>query len=219
MIAALLKGLALGILLALSVGPVIFTIIKLSLNKGHRAGYFFVGGVSASDITLVILCNFFTAVFAVFLKHEMIIATVGSFFLLILGIYNVFFKKNKSGEPIDNDEKNERSYKKHELAGLFFSGFAMNSFNPGALLFWFAWSAAILASSKNEPHPISYRCIVFGTCLLFVLSTDIAKVLLASKLRSKLTPKNMHRIDQISGLILIGFGIALLWGIFLNLPK
>jgi threonine/homoserine/homoserine lactone efflux protein len=76
-----------------------------------------------------------------------------------------------------------------------------------------------LASSKNEPHPISYRCIVFGTCLLFVLSTDIAKVLLASKLRSKLTPKNMHRIDQISGLILIGFGIALLWGIFLNLPK
>ncbi len=219
MIAALLKGLALGLLLALSVGPVIFTIIKQSLNKGHRAGYFFVAGVSASDITQVVICNFFTTLFTIFLKHEMAIAIGGSFFLLILGIYNVFFKKNKPEEVIDNDEKPEKSFKNHELAGLFWSVCAMNTLNPGSLLFWFAWSAAILADSKSEPHPISYRCIVFGTCLLFVLSTDIAKVLLASKLRSKLTPKNMHRIDQLSGLILIGFGIALLWGSFLTLSK
>ncbi|MGR9921928.1 LysE family transporter, partial [Escherichia coli] len=54
---ALIKGIALGLLLSISVGPVIFAIIKQSINNGHKAGYVFVAGVSASDITLVLVCN------------------------------------------------------------------------------------------------------------------------------------------------------------------
>jgi len=42
---ALLKGLALGSILALSVGPVIFTIIKQSLNNGKEGGMSFVAVV------------------------------------------------------------------------------------------------------------------------------------------------------------------------------
>jgi threonine/homoserine/homoserine lactone efflux protein len=49
--------------------------------------------------------------------------------------------------------------------------------------------------------------------LVFVLATDIAKVLLAGKIRSKLTPHNIHIINKISGLILIGFGAVLIWGL------
>ncbi len=61
MIAAILKGLALGLMLSISVGPVIFSIIKQSINNGHKGGFAFIGGVSASDITLVIISNLFTA--------------------------------------------------------------------------------------------------------------------------------------------------------------
>ena len=213
MVAALIKGLVLGFFLAISVGPIIFTIIKQSINYGHKAGYYFVAGVSASDITMVVVCNFFTALFAAALRHEKIIAIAGSIFLLCLGIYTAFFKKIKLTDNINGITQPPDILENHELAGFFFSGYLMNILNPGAILFWFAWSAAILADSKSEPHPIEYRFLVFGTCLLFVLSTDLAKVLLAGKLRSKLTPKNMHRIDQISGLILIGFGIFLLWSV------
>ena len=53
MIAPLLKGLVLGIFLAISVGPVIFAILKQSINYGHKAGYIFVAGISVSDISLV----------------------------------------------------------------------------------------------------------------------------------------------------------------------
>jgi threonine/homoserine/homoserine lactone efflux protein len=55
--------------------------------------------------------------------------------------------------------------------------------------------------------------VVFGTCLIFVLATDLLKVSLAGKLRPKLTVKNLHFINRLSGLILIGFGVALCWGI------
>ena len=208
MLAPLIKGFVLGLLLSVSVGPVIFAIIKQSLKKGHKAGYIFVAGISASDITMVVICNSFASLFATLLKHEKIIAICGSVFLIILGIYSLFFKKpdTESHEP----HLKEKTFKNHELAGIFFSGYLMNILNPGALLFWFTWSALILADAANAINPLQYRFIVFTTCLAVVLSTDILKVLLAGKLRSKLTPKVMHRIDQVLGLVLIGFGVVLI---------
>jgi threonine/homoserine/homoserine lactone efflux protein len=58
--------------------------------------------------------------------------------------------------------------------------------------------------------------VVFATCLIFILCGDIAKVLLANKIRSRLTPHNIHIVNRISGVIFIGFGIALTWSIFFS---
>ena len=210
MIAPILKGLVLGILLAISVGPVIFAILKQSINNGHKAGYVFVAGISVSDISLVFVCNFFTSLFATALSHRTFIAVAGSAFLIIMGIYTLFFKKVKT------DEENnlvEKQFNTGHYIAIFLSGFFINILNPGVFLFWFAWTAAILADAATAAHPLEYRIIVFATCLLFVLITDLIKVALAARLRSKLTPKILHRINQISGLILIGFGIALCWGV------
>ncbi|HEX7456930.1 MAG TPA: lysine transporter LysE, partial [Ginsengibacter sp.] len=57
---AILKGLAMGLLLVISVGPVIFTIIKQSINNGKEGGFSFVIGVWVSDFLLVILSNVFS---------------------------------------------------------------------------------------------------------------------------------------------------------------
>jgi threonine/homoserine/homoserine lactone efflux protein len=97
----------------------------------------------------------------------------------------------------------------HHLVGIFFSGFLMNLLNPGTLLFWFAATATITADSKLVDHPDQYRLIVFLTALLFNLASDTAKVLLANKIRLKLTPHNIHLINRISGFILIMFGVAI----------
>jgi threonine/homoserine/homoserine lactone efflux protein len=210
MVAALFKGLALGFLLAISVGPIIFAIIKQSINHGHKAGYVFVAGVSSSDITLLLICNFFTSLFQTALKHQTLIAVTGSLFLIGVGIYTFFFKKVVVDE--DNNLK-EKVFRKRDWVAIFLSGYFMNMLNPGVFIFWFAWSAAILADSVSHVDPFQYRAVVFGTCLVFVLATDLLKVSLAGKLRPKLTVKNLHFINRLSGLILIGFGIALCWGI------
>ena len=210
MIAPLIKGLVLGIFLAISVGPVIFAILKQSINNGHKAGYVFVAGISASDISLVLICNFFTSLFNTAINHKTFIAIVGSIFLVVMGLYTLFFKKVKTDE--DNNII-EKKFRKRDFLAVFLHGFFINILNPGVFLFWFAWTAAILADSQTAKHPLEYRAIVFGTCLLFVLTTDILKVSLASSLRSKLTPRILGIINKISGIILIGFGIALGWGI------
>lgn len=209
MIAPLLKGILLGLILSISVGPVIFAIIKQSINNGHKAGYLFVAGVSASDISLVLVCNFFTSLFNTALSHKTTIAIAGSIFLIAVGVYTLFFKK------VHTDEENniaDKKFRKRDYAAIFLSGYFMNTLNPGVFLFWFAWTAAILADAQTAEHPTEYRLIVFGTCLVFVLLSDILKVVLAGKLRSRLTAKNLHYINKLSGLILIGFGVALCWG-------
>ncbi len=210
MIAPLIKGLVLGIFLAISVGPVIFAILKQSINNGHKAGYVFVAGISASDISLVLICNFFTSLFNTAINHKTFIAIVGSIFLVVMGLYTLFFKKVKTDE--DNNII-EKKFRKRDFLAVFLHGYFINILNPGVFLFWFAWTAAILADSQTAKHPLEYRAIVFGTCLLFVLTTDILKVSLASSLRSKLTPRILGIINKISGIILIGFGVALGWGI------
>jgi threonine/homoserine/homoserine lactone efflux protein len=213
MFESLLKGLILGLLLGISVGPVIFSILKQSLNNGHRGGYSFIAGVSASDITLVLICNTFTHLFDAAMKHELIIGIAGSCLLVVLGIYNFFFRKVQTAE---NGMLMVSNLRKRDIAGIFFSGYFMNTLNPGAFLFWFAATATITADSKQMAHPEQYRYIVFLTALLFNLSADFTKVLLANRIRNKLTPHNIHIINRISGVVLIGFGIAIIVTMFLR---
>ena len=209
MIAPILKGLLLGLILSISIGPVIFAILKQSLTNGHKAGYVFVAGVSISDISLLFICNFFTSFFTLALAHKAFIALLGAGFLLVMSVYTLFFKKIvfEGGE-----DSKEKLMTKRDLVSTFLSGFFMNTLNPSVFLFWFAWTAAISANAEETASPLIYRILVFGTCLLFVLLSDLIKVALAGKLRPKLTLQNMIIINRVSGIIILLFSAALFYG-------
>jgi len=202
---AILKGLALGFVLALSVGPIIFTIIKQSLNNGHKGGFSFVAGVWVSDVLLVVLSNTLTALVAALLEHKAVIAYCGSSFLVAMGVYFVFFKKVHLST--DAEGKNVR-FRKRDMAKAFASGFLINTLNPGVILFWLG-NATVLSLT----HTLQERIVIFSVCLLVNMAADTVKVMMAGKLRSRLTLKTLSVINKISGTILIGFGIALLWGV------
>jgi threonine/homoserine/homoserine lactone efflux protein len=200
---ALWRGILLGLLLSISVGPVLFSVIKQSLNNGHSGGLAFVFGVSASDIALVTASNFFTELFRNISEHKQIIGIIGSLFLMGVGVYFLFFKKvavNTEGQVI-------HTKKKSDYAKIFLSGFFMNAFNPAVIIFWLTTSTTFITYSLWN------RFIIFTTCLGIVLTADITKVMLAGKIRNKLTPHNIHVLNRINGLILIVFGVVLIWGL------
>ncbi len=202
---AILKGLALGFILALSVGPIIFTIIKQSLNNGHRGGFSFVAGVWMSDVVLVLLSNIFTELVATLLEYKRMIGYAGSVFLIGMGIFFVFFKKVHLSTDADG---NIMRFRKRDMARIFASGFLINTLNPGVIIFWLG-NATVLSLT----HTLRQRIIIFSTCLLVNMTADVGKVLMAGKLRKRLTLHNLSIINKISGTILIGFGIVLLWGV------
>jgi threonine/homoserine/homoserine lactone efflux protein len=211
MMESVLKGLALGFALALSVGPIIFTIIKQSLDNGHTGGFCFVAGVWVSDILLVVLSNTLTAVVALLDTHEKVVGTLGGLFLVLMGLYFIFFKK----VTIPNSDIPEPRFRKRDMARIFASGFIINTLNPGVIFFWLG-NATVLAPN----HTLQERIIIFSVCLLVNMSADVGKVMMAGKLRSKLTVHTLTVINKISGSLLIAFGLALAYGvIFLHKHK
>ena len=209
MLAPIIKGLLLGLILSISLGPVIFAILKQSITNGRRAGYIFVAGVSTSDIALLLIANIFTSIFLLVLDHKAFIAMAGAGFLLLLGLYTLFFKKIK----IEYDEKGEEKvFRKRDYLGIYISGFLMNTLNPSVFIFWFAWTAAIGASAAETNNPVQYKFLVFATCLVFLLLSDLIKVALASRLRPSLTEKNLIWINRLSAIIILVFSAALFWG-------
>jgi threonine/homoserine/homoserine lactone efflux protein len=205
MMESVLKGLALGFVLALSVGPIIFTIIKQSLDNGHKGGFSFVAGVWVSDILLVVLSNTLTALVSEMLEHSKVIAFGGGGFLIAMGIYFVFFKKVSLGRT---QEGGEARFRKRDMARVFASGFLINTLNPGVIFFWLG-NATVLSLT----HTLKERIVIFSTCLLVNMSADVGKVMMAGRLRNKLTIRTLTVVNKIAGTILIGFGIALLWDV------
>lgn len=203
MIEALIKGITLGLLLSISVGPVIFSIIKQSLNGGHPGGIAFVLGVSASDITLVLVSNVFTELFGYLVTHKQFIGIAGSLFLVSMGIYFLFFKKIK----VDDSGVQVLQLSKRDYVKTFLSGYFMNTLNPAVFIFWLTTSTTLITLTVEN------RIITFASCLVFVLATDILKVMMAQKIRKKLTPHNIQILSRLNGLILLGFGLVLLWGL------
>jgi threonine/homoserine/homoserine lactone efflux protein len=209
MLEAILSGFTLGFILAISVGPVIFTIIKQSLNNGKEGGFSFVAGVWLSDIVLVVVSNAFSQLVASLLEYKIVIGLVGSGFLIMMGIFYVFFKKIKLQA---NVEGTVTRFRKRDMAKIFSSGFLINTLNPNVFLFWLG-----TATTLAVKYSLQQRILIFSICLALNIAADIFKVLMAGKLRKRLTLHNISLINKVSGTILIGFGIALLIGtVFLS---
>jgi threonine/homoserine/homoserine lactone efflux protein len=209
MLEAVVKGLTFGLLLSIAVGPVLFSIIKQSLNNGHKGGMAFVLGVSASDVGLVLLSNVFTELFKSLSSFKTEIGVAGSIMLVTVGIFFLFFKKVK----VNEEGKQVFKFRKRDYVRIFFSGFFMNTLNPAVFIFWITTSTAVINHSIND------RIIIFTACLVWVLGTDILKVMLAGKIRNRLTPHNIHIINRVNGIILIVFGIILAAGLLFFTKK
>lgn len=209
-IEAILKGIAMGLLLVISVGPVVFTIIKQSINNGKGGGFSFVIGVWISDFILVILSNLFSELVTMVMDFKTQIGVVGSVFLMGMGIYYIFFKK----VHIHPEDLAMPPLKSSDHAKIVLQGFLLNTLNPAVIAFWLTAATAIAVS-----HSIRDRIIIFATALVLNMSADVVKVTIAGKLSKKLTIKNIRTINKISGLILVVFGTVLLFGVIFFVKK
>ncbi|SEW04729.1 LysE family translocator [Chitinophaga arvensicola] len=206
MIAAIVAGLGLGLVLSVSVGPVIFAIIKYSVNNGFKAGISFALGVSFSDIMFVLIGNISTAFISGLEGYNRTIGVVGGVLLIGMGIYGLLFKKVK----ISTGEEKPEMFGTHDYLKIWLAGFLMNTLNPGVVIFWLPVCIGYSATS------ISHRIVMYGVCLSMVLSADIMKVFVSDKLRHKLTLKNVEWLNRIAGVSMIIFGLVLLYKVLFD---
>jgi threonine/homoserine/homoserine lactone efflux protein len=201
---AILNGLTLGLILSISVGPVIFTIIKQSLNNGQTGGFSFVTGVWLSDVLLVVVSNAFAELLTGLMEYKKAIGIIGSIFLVVMGVVYIFFKKVKLQASPDGGIS---KFRKRDILKIISSGFLINTINPNVFSFWLVTATAFTAK-----FTIVQRIIIFSVCIGINILADVLKVILAGRLRTRLTLHTISVINKVSGTILIAFGVALFYG-------
>lgn len=199
LIDAVVKGILMGLFMAVSVGPTLFAVIRYSLHHSYKSGLAFVLGVSLSDIMYVTVANVAASWLEVLNEYERYIAFGGAVVLIIIGAIGLL-KKYKPKRP---------SNKPLPVGGghyfkIWLSGFLINTLNPGVIV---TWLAAVTATANTS---MLYRIVLFGVCLVLILSVDFLKVFLADSIRRKLTLRRIMYLQKFSAACIFTIGVALL---------
>ncbi len=205
MIEDIMTGIPLGIFLSFLVGPVFFVLLETSAVKGFRAAFVFDVGVVLADILFIGVAYFSSYRLIQTIKNDPAIFIFGGIMMLSYGIIS-FFRLKKVSKNIDEiavDELIKKNY-----LGLLFKGFFLNFINVGVLLFWFMILITIGPKLELET---SRMITFFTTVLLTYLIVDIGKILLAKQLRSKMTPSNILNMKKLISILLIVFGLVLMF--------
>ena len=196
-----IDGFIVGFAMIVFVGPVLFTILQISLEKGFIAGLMSAIGVFISDVVCVVICYHGASTFINDSTNDMWISILGTIILLSIG-FTYIFKPNLNLKVVDKPST-------LSLFTAFTKGFLVNFVNP----FVFAvWIAVIGIAQKDYQDTDLWIYLLAAT--FAVLVTDTIKVVLAEKLRPLLNPKNLSKIYKIIGFILVAFGIRVFAHIF-----
>ncbi|MBA4299901.1 Threonine/homoserine/homoserine lactone efflux protein [Algoriphagus alkaliphilus] len=205
MIQSLWEGVSMGLLLSAIVGPVFFTLIQNSMEHGFRYAAVLASGILLSDTVYVILTFFGIKFLAEAIYFQLILGYVGGLILIGFGISSLLKKKisrpNTGGIEIPTTRKRTA----------FAKGFGVNGVNPFVLLFWI--SIASLVSTKDLWQGADIRAYYFGI-LLTVFAIDLIKAFLAKQLSHIMTPRLMWLLNKAVGLVMIFFGLRLIWHTF-----
>jgi threonine/homoserine/homoserine lactone efflux protein len=209
MLEILIAGIVLGVTLAFMVGPVFLLLIDIALNKGARKALVFDAGVISADILFVILI-WFGADFIKIQEHAIWVYGIGGLLIAAFGVYNVISANRKKKNPAlaKAAEQKDTSYEVY-----YIKGFAMNFLNMGVLAYWLTTSLVMKATVNDDS---TLLLIYFTATILAYLLTDVAKIAFAKKLKEKLTPAILLKIEQTVGVILIGFGVLMIARGYLN---
>jgi threonine/homoserine/homoserine lactone efflux protein len=197
----ILNGIKLGFVLAFLVGPVFFTIIQTSVERGFWNGARVALGVFVCDMLYVTICYFGLAQFIGQEQNKIYMAYGGGAILITFGLYHLLVKSRRNkNEGVATEVKGRFRY--------FLKGFIINGISPMVLLFWLG---AISVASVNFGYSKgSQFAIFFIAVLITVFGTDLLKAYLADKLRQLITAKALMYLNIIVGIILIFFGGRLL---------
>jgi len=199
-----LAAIPLGILLSFLVGPVFFVLLETAAIKGFRAAMAVDVGVIVADIVFIFIAYFSTNQILEKIKDDPALFIFGGVLLSTYGIIS-FIKERKNNNKL-RDTSVEVINKNHYFI-LFIKGFLLNFINIGVLGFWV--SIIIVIGPQLDMNV--YRILYF---FLIVLSTyliiDIFKILLAKRLKKKLTLKRVSLIKKTISIIMLTFGIILI---------
>ena len=203
MIVGFIKGIIVGLLASIPLGPIGVLCIQRTVSRGKNAGIF--TGMGAA------VCDTFFAAIAVLSLHLIIdfMTTYEDWVMTIGGIIVVTFgAKLFTVNPVKLISRNDNKAKKlrSKYVGDFFSSALMTFTNPGALLLMFG----MMTLMRIETAENAAQGLIALTIIGVFIGSSIWWVTLSSVInhfRQKFRLRQLLMINRICGIIVIVLGV------------
>jgi threonine/homoserine/homoserine lactone efflux protein len=202
----IIKGVVTGLVLSVMLGPAFFLLLETSIRRGIRSALAFDGGVLFSDIIYIVVAYVFFQQVEELSEgaDNALIRLIGGGLFILYGLIT-FFKKVES---MQMGITSSNSFNASHYWVLFVKGLLLNLANPLVVFYWF--SVMALGQSGAETVFTGWDMFLFITVILVTFFTiDIVKIIGAKRLRPFITTNLLKSLNQITGAILMIFGIFL----------
>jgi threonine/homoserine/homoserine lactone efflux protein len=200
-ISLLLRGILIGLSLAAPVGPIGVLTIRRTLAHGRLTGFVSGMGTATADALYGLVGALGLTVISTALTSQAFwLRLVGGLFLCYLGV-RTFISK-----PAENAAQTKPT--RAGLLGTYTSAFVLTLTNPMTILTFAGIFAGMNIAQLNTGYSAAVWVVlgVFAGSALWWLGLSWA----ASLLRAKLTAKILVWVNRLSGIIVIGVGLAAL---------
>jgi threonine/homoserine/homoserine lactone efflux protein len=198
MASVLLRGFALGFVIAASPGPIFFLCLRRTLARGWLAGFVSGFGVATADGFYAALAAFgIGAVTTALVGERRWLALIGGAVLVLLGLRTVLDRRPKALEPAPASSGTG-------LAWAYLSTLGLTIANPSTIISFAALVASLGLGIGGGLLPPAL--LVLG---VFAGSVTWWCVLagLGAGLRARLTPRVVGGINTFSGLAIVALGL------------
>lgn len=194
------RGLVIGFSIAAPVGPIGVLCIRRTLADGRATGLAVGLGAAAADAVYGAVAGFgLTAASALLVRQQDLLRLVGGLFLCYLGARTFLARPAEQAARVGGAG----------LLGAFTATFGLTLANPATILSFVAVFAGfgIAAATGWRDATVLVAGVFLGSALWWLLLSGTV-----GALRARLDPRALRWVNRLSGLVLLGFGVAaLLW--------
>ncbi len=192
------------LLLTFSFGPAFFALINAGIKHGYKTASLLAVGVVLSDFLLCVLIIYLVSLGATNYIHD---DKTQRFMGILAGLVLVGFGVAHFRKPGPaNDTAIEIMVPSKKA--MILKGFFLNSLNPAV---WLLWLGNVTAVSKRMTYSPARMILYFSITLALVLLVELGKAAAAHKLKQLLTPRTMYIVNSFTGVLLIIFGVVLIY--------
>lgn len=195
----IVKGILIGLLVSVPLGPIGVLVIQRTVNKSRRAGFLSGIGAALSDTIYAIVAGFsLTFIIEFIRRHEIVFQTIGALVVLALGIH-IFFKN-----PVTDLRRNRLRGNTHFQDVV--SSFLVTISNPLTVFVFLAvFTSSGVAVNLEKPYHSLFVIpgIFIGASLWWFSLSGIV-----SMFRHKINLRVLWWINKTAGALIVLFVIV-----------
>ncbi len=206
-ISILLRGIVIGLLASIPLGPIGVLCIQRTINKRYISGLASGFGAATADVVFATIALLFYSIVLPYIeKHIHLIKIVGGVLIIAIGL-KLFFEKTTT--KLRRNRQSTRGLVKD-----YFSIFGLTLSNPAYILVFFGWFAAFKIGDFHFTlftHIVMILGVLIGACSWWTFLITMVNLV-----RKRFTIKHIYYINKVAGIVIAILGAGAIFTAFVK---